>query len=353
MKILLLSFIISSIVVFLWWFLFKKFKILDNPFKYKDLDRKTPVPKLMGVFLILASILSIVFLIPGYWKFTETQALFAWWVFLWIIAILDEIKWISPKFRLLIQILVAIIGILWWAMLTHINFFWEIIQLPVFVWILLSLIWFVLIINSLNWFDWINWMWAWIATVWFFTIALLIKFVIFPNYDIPPSEYEKLLLVLNLSLIFTSVSFVATLLELKPHWLIRDVGIMFLGYALAYLSLLSWAKVGLLLVVLSLVIFDAFWVIINRLKNKQNPMKWDYTHFHHRLMRHWRKREEIRAFVWIWAVFFMIIMILQWTNSFNKLVIFGLIFIIFFWVHIYMYWIKKLPVWLWKRDENI
>lgn len=48
---------------------------------------------------------------------------------------------------------------------------------------------------------------------------------------------------------------------------------MFLGYVLAYLALFAGGKVGILTVVLSFVIFDAFWVIINRLKNKKNPMQ--------------------------------------------------------------------------------
>jgi hypothetical protein len=50
---------------------------LDTPWKYKDLNRTTPVPRLMGVFLILAVILSIIFLVPGYWNYKEVQYLFA------------------------------------------------------------------------------------------------------------------------------------------------------------------------------------------------------------------------------------------------------------------------------------
>ncbi len=334
-------------------YLFKKLWVLDTPWKYKDLNRKTPVPRLMGIFLIFATVLSIILLLPGYWNYKEIQALFIWAIFLGIISIIDDIKGLSPKFRLLVQIIVSIIWILWGAIITHINLFWEIVSLPYWVWFIVSLFWFILIINSFNWFDWINWMWAWVATIGFFTIALVIKFIIFKYYNISPAELKHLIFILNLSLIMTGVSFVFTLMEIKPRGLLRDVGIMFLWYVLAYLSLFAWAKIWIILVVLSLVIFDAFWVIINRLKNKKNPMIWDYTHFHHRLMKHWWKREEIRAFVRIWALFFMVLMILQWTNTTNKAIIFIMIFIIFFWVHIYMYWIKKLPIWLGERAENL
>ena len=350
MKILFSTMLISFIVMIIWLFLFKKYWIVDTPRKYKDLKRKIPVPRLMWVFMILATILSIVILIPGYWSFKEIQFLFIWAIFLWIIAVIDDIKWLSPQFRLLTQIFVSIIWISWWAIITHINIMGNVITVPYYIWFILSLIWFILIINSFNWFDWINWMWSWVASIWFLSIALLIKLVIFKYYNINQNEYNHLIFLLNLSLIMTWVSIIFTIMEIKPFWLIRDVWIMFLWYVLAYLSLFTWAKIWILLIVLSLVIFDSFWVIINRIKNWQNPMKWDYTHLHHRLMKHWRTRSEIRMFVRIWSIFFMILTILQWTNSANKLIILLMIFIIFFWIHIYMYWIKKLPVWLWDRQ---
>ena len=351
MYVLLVSALISSIVAVIWLILFKKLWILDKPWKYKDLKRKTPVPRLMGVFLILAVLLSILIILPGYFiSYKEVIYLFAWGIFLAIIAVIDDIWEISPIWRLLVQVLVAIIWILGWAVISHFSFMWEVVNIPYWLGIILSLVWFVIIINAFNWFDGINWMWAGLATIWFFTIALLIKFVIFKYYNVSLEEYKHLILILNLSLIMTWVSLVFTIMEIKPWWLLRDVGIMFLAYVLAYLSLLSGAKLGVLLIVLSLVIFDAFWVIINRIKNKKNPMKGDYTHFHHRLMKHWWSREEIRAFVWIWSVFFMIVVVLQWVNTFNKVIIFFMVFIIFFWVNIYLYWIKKLPQGLVERD---
>lgn len=354
MFIFFLTVLISAIIAILWLFAFKKFWIMDAPWKYKDLKRTKSVPKLMWIFLIISVLLSIIVLLPWYWKFKEIWTLFIWAIFLGIIAIIDDIRWISPKLRFLIQIMVSLIGIIWgWAMIENISFFWWIIEVPYVIWIFLSLVWFILIINALNWFDGINGMWAWLASIWFFTIALLVKFVIFPWYDIWIEETQHLIFLLNLSLILTWVSFVFTIIEYKPLWLIRDVWIMFLGYVLAYLALFAWGKVGILTVVLSLVIFDAFWVIINRLKNKKSPMQWDYTHFHHRLMKHGWEREEVRIFVWLWSLFLMVIMILQWTATINKLIIFFMLFLIFFWTHIYIYWIKKLPHGMGERPKDV
>jgi len=353
MYVLISSIIISIIIFWIWLLLFKKLKILDTPWKYKDLNRKTPVPKLMGIFLIISVIISIILIIPNYLYYQEVQYLLFWAIFLWIITIIDDIKWIPAKYRFLIQILVSIIWILWWAIISHFSFLWEIYNIPYWLWFIISLIWFILIINSFNWFDGINWMWSWVATIWFISMVLLIKLVILNYYQVTPEEYKHLIVLLNLCIIMSWVSFVSTIIEFRPFWLLRDVWVMFLWYVLAYLSLLSWWKLGILIVVLSLVLFDSFWVIINRIKNKKNPMQWDYTHFHHRLMKHWRTREEIRMFVRIWSIFFMIIMILQWINTNNKIIIFFMIFVIFFWLHIYLYWIKKLPQGMWDRDKNL
>lgn len=53
---------------------------------------------------------------------------------------------------------------------------------------------------------------------------------------------------------------------------------------LAYLALLGGAKIGMMLVVLALPLFDSVRVIINRFKEGKNPLKGDYTHLHYRLM---------------------------------------------------------------------
>jgi UDP-N-acetylmuramyl pentapeptide phosphotransferase/UDP-N-acetylglucosamine-1-phosphate transferase len=66
-----------------------------------------------------------------------------------------------------------------------------------------------------------------------------------------------------------------------------------------------------MLVVLSLVIFDAIWVSINRLKKRKSPLKGDYTHLHYRLMSLSWSKTEVRVFVRGWSLFLMILMILQ------------------------------------------
>src|SRR5439155_5305458 len=63
-----------------------------------------------------------------------------------------------------------------------------------------------------------------------------------------------------------------------------DTGSMFLGLALAVLSIMGGAKLALALMVLGVPIIDVALVIINRIRRGQSPLHYDKTHLHHRLM---------------------------------------------------------------------
>ena len=88
---------------------------------------------------------------------------------------------------------------------------------------------------------------------------MLIKFVVFPSYE-QFNNLEALIFVQNLSFFLFLISLIYTVIEYKPLGLVRDVGIMFFGFAIAYLSVAGGAKIGTLVVALSLAIFDAIWV---------------------------------------------------------------------------------------------
>ena len=70
-----------------------------------------------------------------------------------------------------------------------------------------------------------------------------------------------------------------------------DSGATFLGIGLAMLAVIGGAKFALLLLVLGIPILDIAWVIVNRIKRGQHPMKRDelpryarQTHLHYRLL---------------------------------------------------------------------
>ena len=63
-----------------------------------------------------------------------------------------------------------------------------------------------------------------------------------------------------------------------------DVGAMFLGYALAVISIIDGAKVAATLLVIGFPVLDVAWVITYRLLHKRSPFKPDRGHFHQRLL---------------------------------------------------------------------
>ncbi len=356
----ILIFLFAILIGYIWVAFFKKIKLLDKPGPDIIPTRK-PVPHIQWVVMIIWFLLSIAIFFPQYFLDKNINSLFIWSIILGVVTTIDAFKKTSIKFRLLIQIIVICMAFfLSWVGLNEFVMPWfGEIKFPMIIWLILTIVWFAWFMNAINWFDWINWLASGVSSIWFLTIFLLIHFVVYKsNPDITPEKYQILQLVSNVSFILFAFSTVYSFIEFKPWWVLRDVGVMFLWFSLAYLSLLWWAKIWTILVALSLVIFDSIWVFINRIWiMKKSPMKWDFTHLHYRLLALKWNRTEVRFFIWIWSLFFMIVMILQWDNRFNKIIIFILMLLLFFGLNVYLFWIKKLPFeyqilkW-WKKVEK-
>lgn len=200
--------------------------------------------------------------------------------------------------------------------------------------------------NAINRFDGINGLSSGVSTIGFLTIYLLLQQVVFPSYPFMSEANAVLLsMITNIAFVMTILGMIYTTIEYKPIGRLRDIGTMFLGFTLAYLALLGGAKIGTILVALSLPIFDAIRVFINRIFiMKKSPLKGDYTHLHYRLLSLGWDRSEIRRFVRGWSIFFMIIILLQDTNRLAKVIIFLMMALIFFGVNIYLFRVKKLPM---------
>ena len=162
----------------------------------------------------------------------------------------------------------------------------QMIYIPEWLFIAGFTIWALVCINAVNRFDGVNGQASGMSTIGFITIFLVIQFVVLPYYGhISPQVAETLFITKHLARILFVLSLVYTVIEFKPFGLLRDVGTMFFGFSLAYLSVVGGAKLGTLLVALSLVIMDAIRVGIHRIFFlKKSPMAGDYTHLHYRLL---------------------------------------------------------------------
>lgn len=338
-------------------------KILDKP--WPDVPKRNSVPTIQGLTAILLVFVAMLVLRP------EDIAL--WWPFLWLwvwlwcivwVTFVDELwRIVSPKLRvwalprLLVQVwAIALAFILSWVWITEFELInWFMIKFGPLTSLVLTVWWFLLFINAINWFDGIYGLATGMSSIWFLTIACLLLLVVIPFYTgISPEKLWLLQSVSRYAIIFFIVTFIWTLMEFRPTWLMRDIWTMSFWFALAYLALLWWAKIGTMIVVLMLPLFDAIWVIIDRLHRRaKNPLHGDFSHLHYRLMALWWDRNEVRIFIWGTSLFFVVLMLLQWTDRRGKVIILVLIGLIFFGVNWYLFWKKEMPSeYDWKKFKK-
>ncbi len=278
--------------------LFYKWKILDNPIKYWK--KRAPVPYSTWVVFFL------VFFILSFFFIEEWLKLYLLWLFWWIITLvsfIDDRLNLSPKIRLLIQI---VIGMVIWVSAIKIgyisNIFWGVIDLDAFfieimnykiylVSLFFTVIWYVFIFNSLNWTDGIPGNTSGIALISFFVLFLLwYKLYLTDTYE---GGKENAIFIMSLSIILLSILIPFWFFDVKEKILMWDSGTMFLGFMLASLAIISGGKIATVLVVFGLYAVDALYVIGSRLKNKKNPMSGDQTHLHHRLLKAWLSQSQV------------------------------------------------------------
>ncbi|HKL43741.1 MAG TPA: hypothetical protein VJ892_00500 [Candidatus Absconditabacterales bacterium] len=347
----ILLFVFIFVIFAVGHFLFKKFGILDRP--GADLKGvRGPVPTLMGVFAYISFVFAIWFFFPQILGDNIFLGLILGVLPIFLVELVEELGYMGRiKFRIpqIVRLLAHIGGAILAVYIGGIGIGQELLigdfvwQIPQYIFVIFFVVWAMLCINAINRIDGINGQASGVSAIGFLTIFLLIKFVVMRYYT-EFNNWDVLVMVSNLSLVLFFVSLISTIFEYKPLGLLRDVGIMFFGFSLAYLSVVGGAKIGTLVVALSLVIFDAVWVGVYRiLIMKKNPMKGDYTHIHHRLLGLKRTRSEVRAFVWIWSFVMMILMLMQSANRLNKIIIFVVMALVFFGVNFYLFVIKKVP----------
>lgn len=315
--------------------------------KRAEFYKRKPVVNAQWIRTGISILAGFIILAPQY-RDHPSFLIYAWAIIvLWTISTIDLYRPIPSRLRLCMQ-LVTFTIVVWygWIAIDSIRLWWdEVLSLPHRFAMIISIIWFIICTNAINLFDGIEGQSSGVTAIGTGSIWFVINFIILKEYiSLNPSTYEQLSITSYLALAVTIASLVYTVVEYKPHGLVRDIGTIIYGFSLAYLSLLWGVKVWTIIVVLSLVVFDFIWVIFNRLFIlKKNPMKWDYTHLHHRLLANGWSRSEVRWFVWIWSLVMMILMLLQWTNSINKWILFVMMGLLFFGIHIYIFRIKKMP----------
>ncbi len=300
---------ISFFFILLFKKLFYKWKILDNPIKYKK--ERAPIPYSMGVIFFLS------FFILSYFFVEHTYKLYLIWFFWFIITLvscIDDMLNVSPKIRLIIQIIIWatiwLTAIKVWYM-TNIfgwvldldKYFLEILNYKIYiVSLIFTIIWYVFIFNSLNWTDGITGNTSGLSIISFFIIFLLGYNLYSTDNYIWGIKNAEFIMQLSFMLVWIILPFFY--FDYKEKILMWDSGSMFLAFMLATLAIISGGKIATVWVVFGIYSIDAVYVIFNRMKNKKNPLSWDFTHLHHRLLDQGLSKNQVLIFVFFSSFFF-------------------------------------------------
>lgn len=308
---LLISGVSAFVLAFIFTFVIKRFCYrvgwLDKPAARRVHSKA--VPRLGGVAMFLAFVIaSLLFYTPGPNLNAHANELTIYWLLIAagtlmvLVHAYDDILGLGPWPKLLAQTIAVIIilgpwidnvfhGVLLFTFNNpfgvehfHPNLPWyreptlfliihnSDITLAAIPAVLLTWFWTVGMMNTVNWIDGMDGLATGVVGI----TALFITLISFML-----QQYS----IAVLSAIFTGVVF-----GFLPHnWnpakiFMGDSGSMFLGLALAVLSIMGGAKLALALMVLGVPILDVAVVIMNRIRRGQSPVHYDKTHLHHRLM---------------------------------------------------------------------
>ncbi len=331
LSLFLVSMITSFFLIQAGYFVFKKYSILDNPAKYKK-NRK-PIPYSMWVVFFIAFFI----LTAAFVEFSDKLLLI--WVFGWIITLvsfLDDLFNVSPKLRLLFQIIVwAIIwvtsikigyvsNIFGWIIDLE-TYFIQIMNMKVYlVPLLFTIIWYVFVFNAFNWADGIEWNTSGLGIISFFVLFLL-GLILFARDDYSWG-IDNAIFIIQLSIILVAIIIPFWYYDIREKILMWDSGTMFLGFMLATLAIIAWGKIATVLVVFGIYSVDAVYVIIKRLYHKKNPLHGDFSHLHHRLLDIGLTKRQVLYTVYSLSLLFWITAL--FLDKIGKIIVFLVIVII-------------------------
>ncbi len=116
----------------------------------------------------------------------------------------------------------------------------------------------------------------------------------------------------------------------RAQLFIGEGGVLFLGFMLGLLAILSGGKIATALMVMGLPIIDTARVIIGRLLRGQSPFKGDDTHLHHMLLKLGLKSWQVVMVITIPSLIFGILaVVLQGYDKFMALLILFLAMVVF------------------------
>jgi UDP-GlcNAc:undecaprenyl-phosphate GlcNAc-1-phosphate transferase len=305
---------------------FPKWKLLDKPKKY-GLHRK-PIPYGVGVILFINFVLISLLFLP---LSTKLIGLFIGATLLVATGLIDDFLGLTPKSRIIIQIISALVIILaGYEVFVITNPFGGTIPLDItYISIgtlaislfsaLFLIVWIVGMVNTVNFLDGVPGLASGIAT-----IAGIVLFLLAIRPDFHVVNQESFALLVGILTASTAVFWIFDLPP--PKLLMGDTGSTFLGFMLAIFAVFAGGKIATAFIVMGFPIFDVLMTIIRRLLQKKSPFKGDKQHLHHDLLRVGLSEKQTNFIIYTLSALFGLTAL--YLGSFQKLIAITSIFII-------------------------
>ncbi len=314
------TFLISYLLMYINMPLSKHLGAIDVPNEKRRIH-KLPTPR-MGALSIFLSFL-IGYMIFGQPSIQMNSILISSFILV-IIGMFDDIKPIPNRYKLIAQIVAALITVFYGGFLLKeidafgLNIHFGLMAYPI------TLFFIVGAINCINFIDGMDGLSGGLTSIYFLTVGIIAT--AFGRFS-------------GLDVLLCFVTLGATLGYLKHNFhpakiFMGDGGSMFLGYIIAIVALIGYKNVtfGSMLVPLTLLaipILDTLLAIIRRLLKKKSPMTPDKGHLHFQIYKY--NGSETKTVLIIYAIdlFFAAITIFYVLNNTRlAIIIYAALFIL-------------------------
>lgn len=264
-----------------------RFKLYDMPEARRV--HTTPIPRIGGLAIYFGFMVAVAtsFILPVLRFGEEIERILLLTIaatFVVVIMLFDDLFGVPPIPKLLFQIGAAAVVVLprlrdeqAGIVIETFNVpFFDTLNLPLAVAMLFTMFWIVGMMNAVNWADGLDGLAG--------SITLIAAVILFLHTFFRPSgDPQFTISLLAIALAGAIVGF------LPWNWhpariIMGDTGAMFLGFALATISIVGGAKIATALLALGVPILDTAWVIVYRILNGRSPLHADRGHLHHRLL---------------------------------------------------------------------
>lgn len=261
----------------------------------------------------------------------------SWWgliavsILILAIGLWDDIRELSWRVQLMVQVVAGSVAFVFGIRLVSIaNPFGKAVFLDsgllIVVSFIITVFWILAVMNALNWADGVDGLCGGVAFIGFITIFFL---SMRPEVNQPPVA------ILSLALAGASLGFLA--FNFYPARIFAGTsGSWFLGFMLAVLALFSGTKIATAVLVLSLPLLDALWVIFDRFHSGVSIFAPDQRHLHHRLRKIGWSSHAITLF--FYSATLLIAVIALHANALEKILTFLGVAVFF---GLFFMWIQK------------